>query len=269
MLHGALVLWFILTVMSLIFVIYDVITTTPEAGVIKVAWVLVTLYTGPIGLFLYMLSCREPIPGTHEKFIDKLWKQSLGSEVHCLAGDATGIIVAAIVLSFYDIPESIEIIIEYVAGFLFGLLIFQALFMKKMMGGSYIKALKSAFFPEWLSMNMIMAGMIPVMVIWARVDELSMDPFSIHFWGKMSLATLAGGLCAFPINRWLVANGLKHGMTTAREDMPAMEHKEEHGHEEHTHEKPKVSQEKVYKMMWLTLSFLGLGIIIAIIGKYI
>ena len=98
MLEGMLILWGILTLFSLIFMIYDLIWVTPEAGVMKLGWLLVVLYTGPIGLFFYFLSCREPMPGSHERFIRPLWKQSLGSEVHCLAGDATGIILAAIIL---------------------------------------------------------------------------------------------------------------------------------------------------------------------------
>ncbi len=39
----------------------------------------------------------------------------------------------------------IDIISEYVFGFLFGLLIFQALFMKDMLGGSYRKAVGASF----------------------------------------------------------------------------------------------------------------------------
>ncbi len=38
---------------------------------------------------------------------------------------------------------------------------FQALFMKDMMGGTYLRALHRSFVPEWLSMNMMMAGMAP------------------------------------------------------------------------------------------------------------
>ena len=38
----------------------------------------------------------------------------------------------------------IDLIVEYIAGFAFGLLIFQSLFMKDMMGGSYLAALKRA-----------------------------------------------------------------------------------------------------------------------------
>ncbi len=211
-----IILWGILTLLSLIFVIWDLIKVTPEAGIMKLAWALVVLYTGPLGLFLYLITCREPMPGTHEKFIEPLWKQAVGSEMHCLAGDVTGILVAAIFLSLHSFSTWWEVVIEYGAGFLFGLFIFQALFMRKMMGGTYLKALKTSIYPEWLSMNMIMGGMIPVMVIWGHYDPISKDPSSLHFWGKMSLATIVGGLAAFPINRWLVKHGLKHGMMTVR-----------------------------------------------------
>lgn len=260
MLDGILILWAVLTVLSLVFVVYDLIVVTPEAGVMKVGWALVVLYTGPVGLFLYFMTCREPMPGTHEKFIDKLWKQSLGSEVHCLAGDATGIIIMAIFLSFFEIPRVLEIGLEYAAGFISGFLIFQALFMRKMMGGTYMKALKSSFYPEWLSMNMIMAGMIPVMVIWGVHDPLSRDPMSLHFWGMMSLATMVGGVIAYPMNRWLVGNGLKHGMMTVRENQEeiSMEQGE-----------PKVSKAQIYKMRNWSLIGLGAGIVISIIGAYI
>lgn len=43
-----------------------------------------------------------------------------------------------------------------------------------------------------------------------------MDVASLSFWGIMSLASLAGGILAFPVNWWLVKNKLKHGMGTER-----------------------------------------------------
>jgi len=42
MLDGVLLLWFILTGLSLVFVIWDSITNTPVSWVQKLAWVLVT-----------------------------------------------------------------------------------------------------------------------------------------------------------------------------------------------------------------------------------
>ncbi len=209
-------IWFSLTAVSVIYVAWDLITRTPEMKVMKWGWVLVTLYAGPVAFIVYWLSCREPAPGTHEEFIAPLWKQTVGSTIHCIAGDATGIIVAATITNLLGLPMGLDAAVEYIAGFAFGLLIFQALFMKDMLGGSYWQAVKATWLPEWLSMNAVMAGMIPAMIVLMTRDMSAMEPTSLRFWGVMSLATLVGALLAYPINWWLVKNHLKHGMGTER-----------------------------------------------------
>ncbi len=209
-------IWFSLTAASVIFVAWDLITRTPEMKVMKWGWVLVTLYTGPVAFVVYWLSCREPAPGAHEEFTAPLWKQTVGSVIHCIAGDATGIIVAATITSLLGLPMGLDTAVEYIAGFAFGLLIFQALFMKDMLGVSYWQAVKATWLPEWLSMNSVMAGMIPVMIVLMTKDRRAMEPTSLRFWGIMSLATLVGAMLAYPINWWLVKNRLKHGMGTER-----------------------------------------------------
>lgn len=218
MLNIVLEIWFGLAFASAAYVAWDAFTKNPEMTVMKWGWVLVTLYTGIVGLSIYVLSCKEPAPGAHEEFVKPLWKQGLGSMIHCLAGDATGIIAAAAVTMALGLPMSVDTTSEYLFGFLFGWTVFQALFMRDMAGGSYTKALRSTFMPEWLSMNAVMAGMIPVMVILMSRDMSgdSMDPLSVRFWGVMSVAVLVGGTIAYPVNVWLVKQGLKHGMGTVR-----------------------------------------------------
>lgn len=212
-----LLMWLILTVVSVAYVAWDAFTDNPEMTVMKWGWVLVTLYLGPLSLILYILTCKEPWPGTHEEFVKPLWKQAVGSTIHCVAGDATGIIVAAVITSTLGLPMWIDLIIEYITGFAFGLLIFQSLFMKDMMGGSYLKAVRHSLLPEWLSMNMMMAGMFPVMVtLMMTRDMRAMEPTQLVFWGAMSAAVIFGFITAYPINVWLVRIGLKHGMGTVR-----------------------------------------------------
>ena len=220
---GALALWYALTGASLVFLIYDLETNTPSMRVMKLAWILIVLYTGPLGLFIYMLSCRQPMPGTHDEFIASHWKQSVGSLMHCVAGDATGIILGAIVTYHLPLPNGIDLIIEYAAAFVMGLLIFQALFMKSMVGGSYLEAVKKTFFSETVSMNFVMVGMIPVMAIMRMKIPGGDDPKGLMFWGISSLATVAGAIAAYPVNSWLVGSGLKHGMMTAASSKPSME----------------------------------------------
>jgi hypothetical protein len=109
-----------------------------------------------------------------------------------------------------------DTIVEYVFGFAFGLLIFQALFMRDMLGGSYGRAVSSTVVAEWLSMNCVMAGMIPVMVI-LRTDFAGTTHIgSVRFWIVLSLAVFVGLAVAYPVNVWLVAKHLKHGMGTVR-----------------------------------------------------
>jgi len=175
--------WLIVAVLSAAYVALDQFNGNPEPAVMKWGFVLTTLYMGPIGLLLYVMADKEPQPGGHEDFIKPLWKQGVGSTVHCVAGDATGIVVAALVTALVGLPMWIDLIVEYAAGFLFGLLIFQALFMRKIMGGSYVENVRRSFLPELISMNCMMAGMAPVMIylIMGR-DMRAMWPGEPQFW---------------------------------------------------------------------------------------
>ena len=37
----------------------------------------------------------EPLPGLHEQYTSARWRQTLGSTMHCVAGDGVGILVGA------------------------------------------------------------------------------------------------------------------------------------------------------------------------------
>ena len=67
MLEGVMLLWFLLAALALLFVAID-IRSTPESPVLKWGFVLLTAYTGVFGAFLYVLGCREPLPGLHERY---------------------------------------------------------------------------------------------------------------------------------------------------------------------------------------------------------
>lgn len=215
MLDGVMLLWFALTAVALLFVAID-IRSTPELLVLKWGFVLLTAYTGVVGAFLYVLGCREPLPGLHERYVSARWRQTLGSTMHCVAGDGVGILVGAVLSSIFGLTGLPEIVLEYVLGFAFGWSIFQALFMRDMAGGSYRRALISTFVPELLSMNLLMAGMVPVVMILKSHIASASEPTRPEFWFVMSMGLLVGFVVAYPMNWWLVANHLKHGMMTVR-----------------------------------------------------
>jgi len=56
MLDTILYAWFALTALSAAYVAWDAFRNNPEMTVMKWGWVLVTLYTGPVGLVLYILA---------------------------------------------------------------------------------------------------------------------------------------------------------------------------------------------------------------------
>jgi len=215
MLDGVMLLWFVLTAAALLFVAVD-IRTTPESVVLKWGFVLVTAYTGVVGAFLYVLGCREPLPGLHERYVAARWRQTLGSTMHCVAGDGVGILAGAVLSSVVGLTGLVEVVVEYILGFAFGWTIFQALFMRDTAGGSYLRALRSTFVPELLSMNLLMTGMVPtVMALKSRIPAAA-DPATPSFWFVMSMGLLVGFTLSYPMNWWLVAYHLKHGMMTVR-----------------------------------------------------
>jgi hypothetical protein len=211
---GVMLLWFALVALSVAYVAID-IRSTPANPVMKWGFVLITLYSGPFGAFMYVLACREPLPGLHEQYVSERWRQVFGSTMHCVAGDGIGILVGAVIGAATTLPMLADVGVEYVLGFGFGWTIFQALFMRDMFD-SYAASLKGTFRSELLSMNCLMGGMIPVSTLaWAGLREAH-DPRHPLFWFRMSLALMTGFIVAFPMNWWLVANHLKHGMMTVR-----------------------------------------------------
>jgi len=106
MLDGVMLLWFLFTAAAVLFVAID-IRSTPESPVLKWGFLLVTAYTGVVGAFLYVLGCREPLPGLHERYVAARWRQTLGSAMHCVAGDGVGILAGAVISSIAGLTNRI------------------------------------------------------------------------------------------------------------------------------------------------------------------
>ncbi|MHC2439970.1 FtsP/CotA-like multicopper oxidase with cupredoxin domain [Bradyrhizobium sp. USDA 4451] len=230
-----LISWFALAFASTAYVAYDQFAGNPEPTVMKWGFILITLYMGPFGLLLYVLTDKEPRPGEHEAFTAPLWKQGVGSTIHCVAGDATGIILAAVITASLALPMWVDLIVEYLTGFSFGLFVFQSLFMKRMMGGSYWDNVKASFMPEFISMNAMMAGMAPTMsTLMMGRDMRAMDPLELVFWGVMSIGVMVGFSTAYPFNVWMVKNGIKHGLMTERPHAKQQQHAHQ-DHKQHRH----------------------------------
>ena len=235
-----MLVWFILTGLSVAFVSIDV-RSTPAHPVLKWAYVILAVFTGPFAAFFYVLGCREPLPGTHEAYVAVRWRQVLGSTMHCAAGDGLGIIAGAALAAHWHLAAWGDLALEYGLGFGFGWTVFQAFAMRDMAGGSYRRSLQMTFLPEFLSMNLLMTGMVVTNHLLMPHVVGSAEPLVAGFWFVMSMSLIAGFIFAYPMNWWLVAKGLKHGMITVRPDAsltplsrPALSHPQpKSGHRAH------------------------------------
>jgi Domain of unknown function (DUF4396) len=261
--EGAILVWFVLTGLSVAFISVD-IRSTPAHPVMKWAFVILGLFTGPFAAFFYVLGCREPLTGTHEAYVAARWRQVLGSTMHCAAGDGIGIIAGAAIAAHWHLPMGADFALEYALGFGFGWTVFQAFAMRDMAGGDYRRSLRQTFLPEFLSMNLLMAAMVVTKRFFMHYVDGSADPLAPGFWFVMSMALIVGFIFAFPINWWLVAKGLKHGMITVRrESRPAPRLPDlAGGHVKHT-ATPSVAPAAKAFMTILTLAGLALGIAFA------
>ncbi len=212
-----LTVWFASAVLAAAWAGYDLFTHQPKImPIIKVGWLLVILYLGIAGLILYVVSCRAPRASDHGEFVAPMWKRALGSVIHCVSGDALGIVIVAIIINSAHLPVAAEFAIEYVFAFLFGWLIFQVAPIRVFMGKSFREALSSGARAELVSLTAMVLGMFPTMYFLMRAGAGGAGhmpaPTSLEFWGIMSASIAVGFLVTYPASWWMVSVGWKKGM---------------------------------------------------------
>ena len=115
-------------------------------------------------------------------------------------------------------------------------------------------------------MNLLMAGMVPVAALGRMLIARPLSPLASEFWFVMSMALLSGFIVAYPMNWWLVAKGLKHGMMTVRPHTSAREaamaRPAPHGHG--VDYGPPPSAGEIAGMAVMSVAVLGLAIWLAL-----
>jgi len=149
-----------------------------------------------------------------------MWKRALGSTIHCVSGDALGIVMVAVIISQTHLPMLAEFAIEYAFAFLFGWLIFQVAPIMVFMGKSFREALFAGVRAEFVSLTVMVMGMFPTMYALMKAVGGSgghmPSPVSLEFWGIMTASIAMGFLVSYPASWWMVSVGWKRGMGSAR-----------------------------------------------------
>jgi hypothetical protein len=92
--------------------------------------------------------------------------------------------------------------------FIIGLLIFRAPLVASLRDGRYWVAVRGSLLAEVISVNLVLAGAIPAILIPFSRYPLVFGPASLPTWGVFSLAAIAGAILVYPFNAWMSSRGL-------------------------------------------------------------
>ena len=195
--------WVVLVVASLAVLAWDLRTNNPEtASMMKFAWGLSTLYSGPIALAAYWYAGRSQIAS------DSLWRKGFRSVTHCYsgcgAGEAVGIVTMAGVLAVSS--TALTAVVTFSLAYLFGFALTIGPLLQE--GVGFREALADSFYSETASITVMEVAAIGT-DIWLAGDAHIGD---LLFWMGLAFSLSVGYFVAYPVNVYLVHRGVKGGM---------------------------------------------------------
>ncbi|HEY1187867.1 MAG TPA: DUF4396 domain-containing protein [Gemmata sp.] len=218
-----------LGVLSALVILADIMVGNRQhMAVMNVVWPVTGLYAGPLALWAYFavgrLSTHRAMHAARENgemppAKRKPFWQSVGlAATHCGAGCTLGdLLVEGVVLSFVSFTlfgHGIfgAWVIDFVAAFVLGV-VFQYFTIKPMKNLSPGQGLVAALKADTLSLTAWQVGMYG----WMAVATFGIFGHELPkggptFWFMMQVAMGAGFLTSYPVNWWLVTNGIKERM---------------------------------------------------------
>ncbi len=187
--------------------IRDLRLSNPQTpSLMKLVWGFTVLYSGPLGLAVYIYSGRRQIAR------DSLWRRGFRSVAHCYsgcgAGEVVGISVTAGLLGLGTWwVAGITFTLAYVAGF--------ALTVGPLLqeGVPLRRAFWDAVYSETASITVMEVVAISV-DLWLAGKATIGEPI---FWASLIFSLSMGLLAAYPVNLLLIAWGVKEGMHSPKE----------------------------------------------------
>ncbi|NVK47801.1 MAG: DUF4396 domain-containing protein [Rhodobacteraceae bacterium] len=208
-------IWLALMIPSLIWTIFDLNTRNRHLmSLMKLVWSLTVLYSGPLGLLIYLYSGRKEIAR------DTLWRRGFRSVAHCYSGcglgEIIGVVITVGILSTGTLTTTlVTFSLAYLVGF--------ALTAGPLIQDSspIPKALKDAVISETASITVMEITAIAVSLVVGQKAGLS-EPL---FYSSLILSLSCGVLAAYPVNLLLIRFGVKEGMMDPRmTDHGSMDH---------------------------------------------
>lgn len=205
------------------FVAVDVVRHPPHMRVMALVWPLTMLFGSVVWLVFYLRRGRATAPG-HGR-----WAGTAIDTSHCGAGCALGDLIGEFGLAWFPAIGTLVGLgslyhdrmvagwaVDFVLAYLLGIG-FQYFAIAPMRGLGVRAGLVAALKADTLSIVAWQIGMYGLMAVWQLVVFPALfggraSVFSPEFWVAMQLAMVAGFVCAYPVNAWLVRRGIKEAM---------------------------------------------------------
>lgn len=195
--------WVVLVVGSLVVLAWDIHTNNAGmAPLMKYAWGLSTLYSGPIALAVYWYAGRAQI--AHDSF----WRGGWRSDTHCFSGCGAGEILGVVLLAgvLAVTSSAITAVVTFSLAYLFGFALTVGPLLQE--GVGFSEALSDAFYSETASITLMEIAAIGTDVWLAGSAHIT----DLLFWTGLAFSLSVGYLVAYPVNVLLVSWGVKGGM---------------------------------------------------------
>jgi hypothetical protein len=153
------------------------------------------------------LQARRWYLALHEEMhSDGVDQMALSATLHCLTGCAIGEVVGFIIGTALGWSNGATIALSVALAFLFG---YSLTSLPLLRGGLALAAvIPIAFASDTLSIAVMeIVDNAIVSVVPGAMDAGLGD---VLFWGSLSFALFVAGLCAYPVNRWLLQRGKGH-----------------------------------------------------------
>jgi hypothetical protein len=130
---------------------------------------------------------------------------------HCLTGCTVGEVLGMVLGTAFGWSNWPTVALAVVLAFLFGYAM--TLVPLRRAGMAWSAALGLAFASDTVSMAVMeLVDNTMILIIPGAMDAGLADPL---FWGSLAVAMIVAGVAAFPINRWLIAQGKGHALVHA------------------------------------------------------
>jgi hypothetical protein len=204
------VFWIILVILSLAWMIANLIRKDSDPKILWFFWLLSTIFLGPVCVWIFK---KSHLPFDHAL-------PSKAVETWVLSAFLVGVYATGWGISFSllprfgDNPTPLVILgMTYLIPVIFGFITFQVLFLLSGSVAAARERLSAGLGSVVISMNFAFAVMFPLMMVFNQLLSTIPATFSVFFWAILSFISMVNLVALYPVNAWMIRRGLKTWQT--------------------------------------------------------